>query len=668
MQLATPRSTDAAAALRELTAHALDAVVTMDVGGAITGWNGRAEQLFGWPASDVLGRPMHEVIIPERYRAAHRNGLARYLLTGRSNILDKPTEISALHRDGHEITVELSVSALAESDGTTFVGYVRDLTEQRRTADALWESEVRFAGVIDNLPGVAYINRLGGGAEFVSPKIEEILGYTPEAWIADDGLWDRSLLPEDRDRAREQIRAGAASGKPFSSIYRLRAADGRHVWIRDRAVVRRDGSGVEHVHGVMFDITRERDAEAQLELALAEQVAITESLQRLADARPEDLATGICRELRRTEHLDLAAVYEFRHDGSVVPIGQSVPADSPIRLHQPLPDHWAKYLRESATGPWIDEWPQRTSDDPFLQAWLDLGVTCAAFVPFGRENETHGLLVAGTTSAIGSAGVARWLPSLTQFAAAGAALLVQELGARRRDEDARARILAIATEDAMSPVFQPIVSFESGETLGFEALTRFRDGIPPDQRFAEAEACGMGGALERAAVEAAFREARSLPRHAWIGVNVSPQRLFEQETLDLLATADRRVVVEITERSPIEDYDQIRVALARLGATVDVAVDDAGAGFASLRHILELHPRYVKLDMQLVRGVDGDPVRQALIAGMVHFARQAGCILIAEGIETDAERRSVAMLGVSLAQGYLFGVPSPAERWSGRHG
>jgi PAS domain S-box-containing protein len=668
MHLVPPPSTDAAAAVRAMTAHALDAVVTMDVTGAITGWNRRAEELFGWSAEEVLDRPLHEVIIPERYRTAHQNGLARYLLSGESHILDTTTEISGLHRDGHELTVEISVSALAESGGTTFVGYVRDLTEQRRTAHALWESEVRFAGVLDNLPGVAYVNRVGGGAEFVSPKIEEILGYSPDAWMADAGLWERSLLPEDRRRTLSQIRAAEASGTTFSSIYRLRAADDRVVWIRDRAVVRRDGSGVEHVHGVMFDITRERDAEAQLELALAEQVSITESLQRLADAPPDDLANGICRELRRTEHLDLAIVYEFRHDGSVVPIGQSVPAEAPIRPHQPLPDSWAKYLRESATGPWIDEWPQRTSDDPFLQGWLDVGMTCAAFVPFGRGSETHGLLVAATTSAIGSAGVARWLPSLTQFAAAGAALLVQELGARRRDEDARAKILAISTDEALSPVFQPIVSFESGETLGFEALTRFRDGSPPDQRFAEAEACGLGGLLERAAIQKAFREAGTLPAHAWIGVNVSPQRLFEQETLDLLSTSGRRVVVEITERSPIDDYDRIRTALARLGATVDVAVDDAGAGFASLRHILELHPRYVKLDMQLVRGVDGDPVRQALIAGMVHFARQAGCILIAEGIETDAERRSIAMLGVSLAQGFLFATPAPADHWSGGRG
>ena len=97
---------------------------------------------------------------------------------------------------------------------------------------------------------------------------------------------------------------------------------------------------------------------------------------------------------------------------------------------------------------------------------------------------------------------------------------------------------------------------------------------------------------------------------------------------------------------------------------MDVAVDDAGAGFASLRHIIELRPRYVKLDLQLVRGIDGDPARQAMIAGMVYFARDTGCLLIAEGVQTAAERDTLLRLGVPFGQGFLFGHPAPASAWS----
>ena len=96
-----------------------------------------------------------------------------------------------------------------------------------------------------------------------------------------------------------------------------------------------------------------------------------------------------------------------------------------------------------------------------------------------------------------------------------------------------------------------------------------------------------------------------------------------------------------------------------LAARVRLAVDDAGAGFASLRHILELDPAFVKLDISLIRGIDRDPAKQALVAGMRHFARTTKRRLIAEGVETEAEARTLAELDVRLVQGYRFGRPAP---------
>jgi EAL domain-containing protein (putative c-di-GMP-specific phosphodiesterase class I) len=92
---------------------------------------------------------------------------------------------------------------------------------------------------------------------------------------------------------------------------------------------------------------------------------------------------------------------------------------------------------------------------------------------------------------------------------------------------------------------------------------------------------------------------------------------------------------------------------------VEIAVDAAGAGFASLRHVIELRPGYVKLDISLIRGVGDDDARQALVAGMVHFAAETGCLLVAEGIETDTELAALRRLGIGLGQGYLLGRPGP---------
>jgi PAS domain S-box-containing protein len=655
-------------ALHQIAQHALDAVVTMDARGRITGWNRHAEALFGWSAEEAIGRPLAETIIPLRYRAAHSAGLARYILTGESRILDRPLDIAALHRDGRELNVELSITSVTEEGGTAFIGFIRDQTERRAIEAALRDSEARFQSLVESLPGIAYINDLGGRARYVSPNVEPILGYAPEEWIAAPGLWSQLLHPDDRERAFGQLAAGETGGVPFSVVYRLVARDGRVVWIRDQATVKRDETGERTVHGVMFDISHERGVEAELELAIAERAAISESLHRLpAGVGAEQTAEAICHELLRIPHLDIAAVYEYAHDGSVIPLGLIAPPGVPTAVGRPLPTDRAAYLRESSTGPWIDEWHRSADDDEYRRAWLDAGITCAAYVPFGADGVIYGLLAAGTTSNIGSSGVARWMPALAEFGAIAAALLIPELGERRVQAGTRAAIEALITDTAFAPAYQPIVRLGDGSVVGYEALTVFADGAPPDRRFALAESVGMGTELETAAMRAALAAARELPVGAWLSVNLSPARLTDPDLPRLLAgSGGRPVVIEITERSAIEDYQATRSALEAMAGAVEVAVDDAGAGFASLRHIIELRPRYVKLDMQLVRGVEADAARQALIAGMVYFARQSGCLLVAEGIETMAERETLRRIGVPFGQGYLFGRPAAAAQWAER--
>jgi EAL domain-containing protein (putative c-di-GMP-specific phosphodiesterase class I) len=123
----------------------------------------------------------------------------------------------------------------------------------------------------------------------------------------------------------------------------------------------------------------------------------------------------------------------------------------------------------------------------------------------------------------------------------------------------------------------------------------------------------------------------------------------------------RPVVLEVTEHAEIPDYAAFRAAVASLGPATRLAVDDAGAGFASLRHILELRPAFIKLDRSLVTHLDSDEARQAMIVGLRHFARSTDSRLIAEGIETDAELNILRTLGVTLGQGYVLGRPAPAS-------
>ena len=210
------------------------------------------------------------------------------------------------------------------------------------------------------------------------------------------------------------------------------------------------------------------------------------------------------------------------------------------------------------------------------------------------------------------------------------------------------RRVARAVQDGVDVALQPIVDLASGEVVGVEALARFSDGRSPDKWFADAAAVGLGTALELAAVDAALARIGELPTTASLNVNVSAATACTDALAGMLATAPAgRVVLEITEHVPVEDYPALGAALWRLRARgVRLAIDDAGAGFASLHHVLELKPDVVKLDASLVRGMDSKAEHRALVSALVSFAKQTGCALIAEGIETAGELAAAREVGV----------------------
>jgi len=168
--------------------------------------------------------------------------------------------------------------------------------------------------------------------------------------------------------------------------------------------------------------------------------------------------------------------------------------------------------------------------------------------------------------------------------------------------------------------------------------------------------------LELACLLGSLEAGIDLPTSSWLSLNVSPELFTSGSSLrDLVERSQRNLIFEITEGAPITDYAEMRAAIAKLGPSVQLAIDDAGAGYASLRHIIELRPSVVKLDIGLIRGVDADPIRQAMIAGIVHFANEIGCMLVGEGVETAEEAQSLIGLGVRMGQGYFFARPASVE-------
>ena len=178
---------------------ALDAVVTLDENGHIIGWNLQAERIFGWPRQEIIGQPVVSTIIPERYREAHLKGIERYLTSEVGEMLNKRIELPGLHRDGHEFPLEIAITAVRSKSGTIFSGFLRDLTERRRTEDALLKSEEqrRQAQKMEAIGTLA-----GGIAHDFNNILSAIIGYT-ELAMAQTGVGS-SVLP----RLQEVLRAG----------------------------------------------------------------------------------------------------------------------------------------------------------------------------------------------------------------------------------------------------------------------------------------------------------------------------------------------------------------------------------------------------------------------------------------------------------------------------
>jgi EAL domain-containing protein (putative c-di-GMP-specific phosphodiesterase class I)/DNA-binding NarL/FixJ family response regulator len=245
-------------------------------------------------------------------------------------------------------------------------------------------------------------------------------------------------------------------------------------------------------------------------------------------------------------------------------------------------------------------------------------------------------------------------------------LRVKNADEERRLEERRAavsRIHSAMEAGSLTVVFQPIVDLQTGSVVGVEALSRFscEPHRPPDKWFAEAADVDLGVELELVAVNAALAALERLPDDMFVSINGSPEAVSDPRFATALSGVPAgRVVIELTEHAQIPDYDQLNEALSRFrDRRTRLAVDDAGAGFAGLHHILRLLPDIIKLDLTLTRDINSDPVRRALAVSLLGFSHELHGVIVAEGIETPAELDALRQLHIPYGQGYHLGRPGP---------
>ena len=229
--------------------------------------------------------------------------------------------------------------------------------------------------------------------------------------------------------------------------------------------------------------------------------------------------------------------------------------------------------------------------------------------------------------------------------------------------------------DGRQAVLQPIVDLTTGRAVAAEGLTRFTGSTPAQPGggrrsaghwFDDAARLGLREDLELVTAKAVLDLLDAVPSPVALCINLGPETLLTARLDELLR--DRplsRVVLEITEHAPVTDYETLSAALRPYrDRGLRLAVDDAGAGYSSLRHVLAVQPDLIKIDMTLTRGADRDLVRRTLLSALAGFAADTGCRLVAEGVETAGELAAVASCGIDLVQGYALAEPSREPRWS----
>ncbi|MEJ6394872.1 EAL domain-containing protein [Gymnodinialimonas sp. 2305UL16-5] len=377
----------------------------------------------------------------------------------------------------------------------------------------------------------------------------------------------------------------------------------------------------------------------------------------------EDVISDALHAVRT--HLDMECAYlcEFAGDELIVNSVDSLGVDDPIRVGErlPLAGSYCWHVRAGRLPELIPD----TFELPLtmgLKTTHRFNVRSFVGVPIRRAD--------GTIYGMFNCYSPRPNPDLTtrdlKMMKLFAQMIENEVRRKLTASDNEAalveQIKVILEERRFEIVYQPILDLRCGKIVGLEALCRFdpRPYRPPNLWFDDAEWVGMGCDLELVVMEESIKAMAEMPEGSYLSLNASPKTIASGKLPDVLADMPpERVVIEVTEHVAVADWAELDRALSTLRSLgYRIAIDDAGAGYAGLQHMVRLRPEIIKLDRSLVNGIHQDRARRSLCAAMVHYARETNATLVAEGIESAGEAAALADLGVQLGQGFHLGRPA----------
>ncbi|HET7870824.1 MAG TPA: EAL domain-containing protein [Actinomycetota bacterium] len=569
--------------------------------------------------------------------------------------------------------------------------------ELRRATEELSDADARYRAVVEQIPAIVYTDVVDDAMStiYVSPQIEELLGISPEEYIADPDLWVKQLHPDDREQALQSYLEGRTSGEPFSFEYRLLARDGRVVWFRDSAVVGNDRAGSPaFVHGVMFDITDRKNAEEQV-----------------AFLAYHDNLTGLPNRTMFEELLDLGLARARRHGLSVAVlcidvddfklVNESLGYEAGDALLRSVAERLREATRET-------DLVARQGGDEFLLLLADIeggsvpgfeGTDGAILVVESVAARVHESLrapfnVAGTELYVSaSIGISMFphdaddAPSLLKNADAAMYQSRKTVPGSyvlhwRQSEEALGKLslttrLRKAVENRNWELhYQPVVELAEGKMIGVEALIRWADPngglVPPGDFIPLAEEMGLIEAIGDWVVEELSRQAaawRAEGLELEVSFNLSPRQLWQPDLtgkiLERLGAAELdpgNIIVEVTESTAMADPERtLRILRDLNGRGLRLALDDFGTGYSSFARLRYMPVDLLKIDRLFIRDVAKDAQAGDMVRAIIQLAHGLGMTPLAEGIETEEEWRFLVEQGCRLGQGFYFCRPAPAE-------
>jgi PAS domain S-box-containing protein len=643
---------------RRFVANAPDLAVLLDPLGRIAYANEAFLRLTGWTAEELaLKRWSSTFLHPDDLRAG--KGLL-------NTVEDGPGETTAplLLRDGRRRDVHWATLAIPDPRvrRPSILALGKDLTAEDEKAIEL--AQLRTA--VEETSDSVVVTDLGATIRFVNPAFERATGYQASQAV---GQNPRILQSGHQTAAFYKAMWWVLThGYVWRGELVNRKADGA-ILVEEASITPirdRKGAMTSYV-SVKRDVTRLRELRGNLDDVHAQRERLADAIDRLSlGDSPDSTADGIAAMLSELPNVVATAVGVVDAEGAGHYAASRGMSQLGCAKGEPLGAAVIARLARHDFEPWIE--PSIGNPSRARMAQLKrAGLGAIVHIPVYKGALPLGVIVVCGSDPEG-ADMLSQASSFNEVAAVMRALLGPEASGRQARQDARNRLTKIISETGFETVFQPIVDLLNGRRAGYEALTRFADGTPPMLMFAGARACDMQKELELATLRSALVAAEELPLDSWLSLNLSSGLLIgEPDLAALLTTANRELVIEIVDTVGVEEGQAARNALRGMNITARLAVDDSGDGAVKPRHLVEMRPDFVKLDISLIRDLDMDTHRQQLVHGLKAFAHAAGGVLIAEGIESPSERDVLARLGVPFGQGYLFGRPAPAANWAETH-